>query len=487
HARRAREQLDGAQRHEPAAVVAIAAPLAVLFGDLSDTAGGLSVLDLADAVAEQRVVPGHALLRHLGAVRYAMLANEGDSRLATSQRKTLDAVYGDALRAYPLTRVRLGLGAGAHNYFRAEYEAAVQATIETEALCERRFGERAPCLAEALNLRGINRSSQERNDEVLAIYRTALGVREQIFAPGHTLITELYHNLAVTLHDMGRYDLAESYGRRALAADRTLYGDDHTEVASDLSTLAAVLRSMGDARGAIELLEEAVAINTRQLGGRHQRTAVMHYSLGQAQLEAGDHAGALANFETSGRIYRAVDPEHRSVPITQHGMAKAALGLERYALARRTLLEVLERYLDIYGEGHRNVASAYRDLADAERALGQLKSAETYLLKSLTALTQGDALEVRWRSLLSLARLDDALERPESALFFGKLSISALQDLRATQGSLDRRLRRTFARQRSDSYRTVSAWLVDASRVLEAQRVLDLLKDEEYFEFTRRS
>ncbi len=71
------------------------------------------------------------------------------------------------------------------------------------------------------------------------------------------------------------------------------------------------------------------------------------------------------------------------------------------------------------------------------------------------------------------------------AIFFGKQAVNTLQGLRANVPQLDKH-QRAFMTRVEHVYKNVAAWLVEAGRLPEAQRVLDLLKEEEYFKYVRR-
>jgi CHAT domain-containing protein/tetratricopeptide (TPR) repeat protein len=486
HARRARVSLRKAQRREAVLVPLLAPDVAVLLYDLSDGEAAHSLLEMAQEVAQARLPAPHAANRHLGATRFALLSNDGQSADAAALYDALVAHHGALLRAYPFTDAQLALGEGVQGYLRADYANGIMAAQRAQQILAAAFGDRAPLIGEALNIMGVCESARDQSDRAVERHREALALRQSVFSGDNPLVSESHNNLSVVFHNMGRYDLAETFITRSLEGDRRFYGNDHEEIASALSNLAAVYRSMGEPGRAIALLREAVEINTRLLGNTRRRTAIMHHGLGQAYLESGEYAAAFDSFSTSIAIHQKVDPGSRNIPIARHNLAKAAVALERFELARELLNNVLIRYDDIYGERNRNIASAYRDLALAERGLGNAQAADDHLMQAMAILATTDALEVRWRVLYSLAQQETSVERNDSAVFFGKLALEVLQRLRATQGALSSRLQRAFARQRADSYRDVAMWLAGASRLLEAQRVLDMLRDEEFYDFTRR-
>jgi CHAT domain-containing protein len=74
----------------------------------------------------------------------------------------------------------------------------------------------------------------------------------------------------------------------------------------------------------------------------------------------------------------------------------------------------------------------------------------------------------------------------ETAIFFGKQAINKFQQLRGSIRGMDKESQKSFIASLNGTYRTVAAMLISDGRLPEAQQVLGLLKDEEYFEFIRR-
>src|SRR5262249_17889681 len=68
----------------------------------------------------------------------------------------------------------------------------------------------------------------------------------------------------------------------------------------------------------------------------------------------------------------------------------------------------------------------------------------------------------------------------------GKQAINDFQQLRTNIQGLNKQLQRSFLQEVTNSYRQLSDLLISQGRLPEAQQVLGLLKEEEYFDFVRR-
>jgi CHAT domain-containing protein len=74
----------------------------------------------------------------------------------------------------------------------------------------------------------------------------------------------------------------------------------------------------------------------------------------------------------------------------------------------------------------------------------------------------------------------------DAAAYFGKQAVNTIQSLRSSIASLDRSLQRSFLADKADAYHGLAGILIDAGRLPEAQQVMSMLKEEEFFDFVRR-
>ena len=84
-----------------------------------------------------------------------------------------------------------------------------------------------------------------------------------------------------------------------------------------------------------------------------------------------------------------------------------------------------------------------------------------------------------------LARYYNATGRSALAIFFSKQAVNRLQSLRASTTALTPDLRNGFVNDNRRVYEDLSAWLIAAGRLTEAEAVQAMLKDYEYQQITR--
>jgi len=76
--------------------------------------------------------------------------------------------------------------------------------------------------------------------------------------------------------------------------------------------------------------------------------------------------------------------------------------------------------------------------------------------------------------------------RPRLAIFYGKQAINSVQSIRSGIRSLTPELQQSFLKGNEKPYHTLADLLISLGRLTEAEQVLGLLKEEEYFNFVRR-
>ena len=75
---------------------------------------------------------------------------------------------------------------------------------------------------------------------------------------------------------------------------------------------------------------------------------------------------------------------------------------------------------------------------------------------------------------------------PGLAVFYGKQAVNLLQTIRGTMSKFDKQARQSYVAQFEKAYRTLADILVRQGRIPEAETVLAMLKQEEYFDFVSR-
>lgn len=75
---------------------------------------------------------------------------------------------------------------------------------------------------------------------------------------------------------------------------------------------------------------------------------------------------------------------------------------------------------------------------------------------------------------------------PSAAIFYGKQCVNNYQELRAAINGLDKTTRQTYLKTIEEQYRFLADLLIENGQFAEAQKVLEMLKEEEFAKFVRR-
>jgi CHAT domain-containing protein len=310
----------------------------------------------------------------------------------------------------------------------------------------------------------------------------------------------------------------ESYGL-ALALQH-MVGDRRGE-AKTLTSLGKIYDFLWDMHKVMECYEQALPL-FRAVGDRIGEANVL-IDLGITYAILGKEQRALEYFGQALPLYRAVG--------NRGGEAKAltCVGNVYFELGEnQRALEYHEQALPLYravgdrgGEAgiHCNVGNVYYKLGEKRRALGHYEQAlplfravgnrvgeadvllnlgnvcrelgeqQKSLKYSEQALLLGRAVGYRLGEARAHSNLMYTWKHQQQlrlAIYFGKRSVNRYQELRAAISGLDKELQRSFLKSKEYTYRELADLLIVLGRLPEAQQVLDLLKEEEYFSYVRR-
>jgi CHAT domain-containing protein len=95
--------------------------------------------------------------------------------------------------------------------------------------------------------------------------------------------------------------------------------------------------------------------------------------------------------------------------------------------------------------------------------------------------------QVESHALTGMMEACNALNMPRLAIFYGKQAVNDLQATRTDIRELVSPLQKSFLKSNEGPYHTLAELLIKQGRLTEAERVLNLLKQQEYFDFVRRN
>lgn len=402
-------------------------------------------------------------------------------------------LYQDSLQALESkkpdkeTQAALLSGLGKAYQVSGAYAKAEPALQQALALREKQHGQDHIYVAYSLNELASLYDDQGQYDKAEPLYVRALAIKEAHLGENDPNLTTSLNNLALLYTHIGEYAKARPLYQRALVLRERQYGQDHPKVARSLNNLALLYYKLADYPKADTLYQRALKIRETELGSDHIDVANTLHNLAllyQVQ-EKLDQARPL--YERALTIYQAkLGDNHPTVAtlrnnlaalLRKQGDASSAATQHQQALAIRT---------QTLGDDHPAVASSLDNLATLHKQKGELAAAEQAYLRALLIAMRHQKPDLLWYIQNNLGDLLRMQQQPMMAIFFYKQAVNTLQGLRDTVDKLDKLVQKAFLNNKQFIYQQLTDLLLEQGRLLEAQEVLAMLKEENYFDFVER-
>lgn len=359
------------------------------------------------------------------------------------------------------------------------------------------------------NLLSENQKALEYHVQALAIER-ATGDR---VGEATTLMS-----IGVVYQVLGENQKALDYFNQALPILRET--DSRGSEAATLSDIGDTYRALGENQKALDFYNRALLI-WRKTGDRGGEAATMtavanvYAYLGENQKaldsfnqilpiirDAGDRAGEAEMLNDIGNVYslmgenqKALENYNQALSISRQeddrsGEARALNSIgsaySRLAENQKAALSYYDQALPIYRQaGERegeaatltNIGHVYADLGEKQKALDNLGQALPIAVFVNEPQLQIDVLE----DLFDIEKND----RPSLAILYGKQAINLLQQLRGNINGLQEEVQEAFLASIANEYHDLAGLLIKEGRLSEAQQVLNLLKRQEYKDYSR--
>lgn len=365
-----------------------------------------------------------------------------------------------------------------------DYAAAKSYYAQALAIFQSVCGPNHPDTATSLSGMGGAHRSLGEYATAMPYYERALAIVQSVLGPEDPDTARSLNDLGVLHEAMNNYAEALTYFERALAIKETNPGPMHPDTATSLSNLGGLYKSLGDYETARSYYERALAIRERTLGPVHPKTATSVNNLGAAYESLGDYAAARPYYDRSLAIFEnVVGPEHPATATSLNNMGALYHEIGDDAEAIRYFERGLAIYEKALGPEHPDTAASLNNLGFTHAGAGEFERATAYFERALGMLEPDvmlAAVESNYSILLGKAG------RYSEAIFFGKHAVNRLQRTRARMVSLQDGLQQSFLTSKNFYYQHLASLLIDRGRLPEAGQVLDMLKEQEYFDFIRR-
>jgi CHAT domain-containing protein len=363
------------------------------------------------------------------------------------------------------------------------------------AACEQGYGAESVCAGLMLTSLGeaLLKTADYAGSE--AALRHAQAICDKIAGREAPFSGALLNTLSAVLIYTGRYGEAEGVLTHALAVNKKSYGPESANVGVSLVNQGVLYRFTGQYAKSEVALRQALAINTKALGENHPLVILNTIDLGQVLRISGHYADAeplsRRGLAAAEKFLGPERPDHPALAVGLVGLAELLRETGRYREAEplyRRALANSEKYL---GADHPGVATVCMLLAKMLHATAKDEEALVLLKRAYRISHVSQNQIIAWRVPAELMQVyaTGKLAEPSVAIFYGKEAVNTLQKLRGNLAGASNETQEAFvsADEVKSVYRTLANLLIADQRLSEAQQVLAMLKEQEFYDYTERA
>jgi CHAT domain-containing protein/uncharacterized protein HemY len=329
----------------------------------------------------------------------------------------------------------------------------------------------------ALSHLGSSYDSLSQYEKAVGYYQQALSIAREI--KDRDGENTALANLGGAYWSLSQFEKASGYLEQALANAREIKDRGGEGVA--LERLGSLYASLGQHEKAIGYIQQALVI-ARETRDRDAEDVVLN-NLGDEYNDLGQHKKAIAYLEQSLAIAREIkDRDTEGLALANLGESYNSLGQYKKAIvylepALAISREVKDR--DVEGE-------TLNSLGNSCNGLNQYKKATAYYDMALAIAREVKDPDLESNALSRLMGIWRSSGKLGLAIFYGKQAVNTIQSVRSGIRGLHQDLQKSFLKDNEKSYHTLAELLMAQGRLAEAEQVLALLKEEEYFQYIRR-
>jgi len=351
------------------------------------------------------------------------------------------------------------------------------------------LGDKHPKVALAFHNIGKIDLNMTQFEAALSAFRTAREIYEANLPAETSRLAELLIDTASLHARLGNRETALALANEAVTLSRNRLGDGHRTTALALHFAGTINRGMGKSEAALKDLGAALRIYTGPDSRVQRRIPEVLDDVSVAFVRAGclDEATRVQNLSI-GHYVAAYGATHDRVASAYHRLGGIYRENRKFTEARAPLFKAAKIYESIFGPNHRRIADVYSDVASSSARIGLNSEALTYGLRALRirSLHKQAAPEDLRQSYWSLSQVLNQQGNLNAAIAFAKMAVNINQEIRAQNRNLPEELTKALAGRYRELYEYLANMLITAGRLQEAQQVLDLIKQQELFDFVRR-
>lgn len=372
----------------------------------------------------------------------------------------------------------------------AEYEKALPLQYRALAITEKILGVEHARTGSTLNNLSLTYLGLSKYEKGLSYAMRALEAYEKALGSENSLTIKALNNVALFFLKLGNYSESLRFQVRVLSIYEKTLGTENLDIAMALNNISVTYSQLSQHQRALPLRIRALRIYEKILGQDHPDTARSLHNLAATYSHLAQHENALPLKTKALEIFeKTLGPEHPSTALAINNLAATYSDLDRYEQVPALLMKALSIYRKIYGVEHYETAMTLSNLALAHFYLGQYEAALPLQIQALAIdeITLGfehpETVKVRAHLAFTTLRVGDS----DSGLSLLKSAINSLQSQRQLVSRIGPSELKSYSQSLSYFYQGLANVLVERGRLSEAQQVLDMLKEDEQFDFIRRA
>jgi len=251
--------------------------------------------------------------------------------------------------------------------------------------------------------------------------------------------------------------------------------------AKSFNLLGLIYGNLGNYQNALTFFENSITV-FKQIDDFDEAIPIIN-NIGKVYEKTGDYEKALTFYQIP-LEYLEFKQDELSIALTRDniggvyfrkGENQKALEEEEKALAVYRKLGNIAREANALN----NIGANYLKLGNSQKAIESINQSMPLLRATGNKRTEAVALAnlmAAWKTANS----------PETAIFYGKQTVNLYQQLRRNVQNLDAQTQKIYLDSISANYRFLADLLIENGKFAQAEQVLQMLKQEEYFDFVKR-
>ncbi|NES22723.1 MAG: tetratricopeptide repeat protein, partial [Symploca sp. SIO3E6] len=344
-------------------------------------------------------------------------------------------------------------------------------------------------IGEVYDTQGRQLAAQSQYREAIEKYGQALVIFRQL-----GFKSSEWHNLnrmAIAYTNLGEYELALASYQQAFPIRNKVIGNWGVSE----SNMGTVYERLGQYELALESYQEALEISRKPLQvsvhreralGHPEIEAVSLLSLGNVHNILKKYELALDFYQQALAVLKTIDGKEfqkEREAIAFNNIGTVYLQQEKYELA----LDFFQQGLTLNKRfGSQTMARVLNNnIGRAYFGLGQYDLAWDFYQQALVIAQKIDDKAGAGGTLNNIGKLLEKQNQPELAIIVFKQSVNAREAIRGNIRGLPQQFQESYTETIAEDYRHLADLLLQQNRIIEAQRVLDLLKVQELEEYLR--